>query len=69
MDVCVDVRAQEGIFNDNWRIRQSSCKLLGKLLFKASLRVAGGRLGVGGWDLVPQGACPRPRCTHHSPRP
>ena len=25
---------EEGIFNDNWRIRQSSVELLGDLLFK-----------------------------------
>ena len=25
---------EEGIFNDNWRIRQSSVLLMGKLLFK-----------------------------------
>ena len=28
---------EDGILNDNWRIRQSSVELLGQLLFKASL--------------------------------
>ena len=27
---------EDGILNDNWRIRQSSVELLGQLLFKAS---------------------------------
>jgi hypothetical protein len=27
---------EEGIFNDNWRIRQSSVLLMGKLLFKVN---------------------------------
>ena len=30
---------EDGILNDNWRIRQSSVELLGQLLFKVSLSV------------------------------
>ena len=52
---------EDGIFDDNWRIRQSSALLLGKLLFKVrSDSWGGGRVGKGGgrgeigWQL--QGA-------------
>lgn len=37
---------EEGVFSDNWRIRQSSVKLLGKLLFKVGARQS--RDGAGG---------------------
>lgn len=44
---------EDGIFDDNWRIRQSSALLLGKLLFKVGAALQGqkeARAGLGKSD-------------------
>ncbi len=38
---------EEGLFGDSWRIRQSSVKLLGKLLFKVRVSICAPRLHTG----------------------
>lgn len=39
---------EDGILNDNWRIRQSSVELLGQLLFKANLFTPGNCISCSG---------------------